>query len=533
MLEKELKKLISENKVIPFVGAGVSMAIRDNEDNKVFPSWHRLLENFIPHIEKTTTQTVINALLEDKPVDYLEVADKIEQALTTNDFNKYLKASIDVDYNIIDERTYALAKAVWNLGSKLVITTNYDKVLHQACEDKNIGFWDIESLHEQGNFLRDNTAYSTVWNLHGHVDNVDNIILTTQKYKELYTENVTDSKYKASLQTLQTVVSTHSLLFIGFSLDDAFVVNQLNKIIKIFGGNTHEHYVLVKKGSAVNTLNEHIRVIEYEEHGQQLIDKINTLSQENSSNTNLHIINTKEETNPSDTDFIKPFNVPFEAKKEGAIGIEKKLQEVHEALLTTKRTNIGQVASFQGMGGLGKTQLAVEYAHTYKDSYDGIVWLTIDQDIDEQLIELAEKSKWVNKEVDINVKLSKAQEGYAALENTLLIYDNVENVEEIEPLFPKSSTNHILVTSRSPIQKFTSIPLDTLNEENSIKLLESESQRKIKDDELPDVKMLVTKLEGLPLALEMAGAYVSFLECSWQEYWKLFSTKGISFLEKS
>ena len=195
MLEEELKKLIIENKVIPFVGAGVSMAVRDKEGNRVFPGWHRLLENFIPHIEKTTTQTVINALLEDKPVDYLEVADKIEQALTTNEFNKHLKASMDVDYNTIDERTYTLAKAIWDLGSKLVITTNYDKVLHLACEDKNIEFWDIESLHEQGNFLRDNTAHSTVWNLHGHVDNVDNIILTSQKYKELYTDYVTDSKY--------------------------------------------------------------------------------------------------------------------------------------------------------------------------------------------------------------------------------------------------------------------------------------------------------------------------------------------------
>ena len=191
MLEEELKKLISENKVIPFVGAGVSMAVKDKDGNQVFPSWQKLLENFIPHIEKTTTQTVINALLEDKPVDYLEVADKIEHALTTNDFNKYLKSSMDIDYNTIDESTYALAKAIWNLGSKLVITTNYDKVLHQACEDKNIEFWDIESLHEQCNFLRDNTTHSAVWNLHGHVDNVDNIILTSQKYKELYTDKVT------------------------------------------------------------------------------------------------------------------------------------------------------------------------------------------------------------------------------------------------------------------------------------------------------------------------------------------------------
>jgi len=247
----------------------------------------------------------------------------------------------------------------------------------------------------------------------------------------------------------------------------------------------------------------------------------------------LSFINTSKEENASNTKFIKPFNVPFEGKREGAIGIEEKLKEVHESLSTTRKTSIGQARSFQGIGGLGKTQLAVEYAHKYRDSYDSVVWLTIDQDINEQLIELAEKSKWVNKEVDINVKLLKAEEGYATLENTLLIYDNVENIEDIESLFPQSSTNKILLTSRNPISKFKSIPLDILNEENSIKLLESESGRQIKDNESNDAKQLVLKLEGLPLALEMAGAYVSFLECSWGKYWELFSKNGIALLNKS
>ena len=56
-----------------------------------------------------------------------------------------------------------------------------------------------------------------------------------------------------------------------------FVVNQLKKVIEIFGSNTHEHYVLAKKGSFVNTFNIHIKVIEYEEHGQPLINKLTEL----------------------------------------------------------------------------------------------------------------------------------------------------------------------------------------------------------------------------------------------------------------
>ncbi|MDZ7820218.1 MAG: hypothetical protein U5K55_17190 [Aliarcobacter sp.] len=46
-MEEELKRLISENKVIPFVGAGVSKDVKDKDNKAVFLTWKELLENFI------------------------------------------------------------------------------------------------------------------------------------------------------------------------------------------------------------------------------------------------------------------------------------------------------------------------------------------------------------------------------------------------------------------------------------------------------------------------------------------------------
>ena len=227
-----------------------------------------------------------------------------------------------------------------------------------------------------------------------------------------------------------------------------------------------------------------------------------------------------------------PFYVPYESKGEGAIGMDEILETVHQTITNSRKTTIGQGASFQGIGGLGKTQLAVEYAHRYRDQYEGVVWLTVDQNIETQLVDLAEKTKWVNAGVDAKAKMAIANARYSALSDTLLIYDNVDHSGEIESLLPQSS-NHILLTSRNNIQGFKSVPLDTLDEDNSLKLLSHESNRDIEESELAAAKELVGKFDGLPLALEMAGAYVDHLGINWNQYLALFEAKGLSFIDQA
>jgi tetratricopeptide (TPR) repeat protein len=228
----------------------------------------------------------------------------------------------------------------------------------------------------------------------------------------------------------------------------------------------------------------------------------------------------------------KPFNVPFESKRDGAIGIEEKFLEVDKILRETKKTAIGQVATFEGMGGLGKTQLVVEYAHRYRDSFDGVVWLTVDQNIDEQITNLAEDTGWVQKNIDEKIKIEISYNKFRALENTLLIYDNVENYKEIEPYIPKATNNFMLITSRNIIKGFPSVPLSVLSEEYSLKLLEAESDRAIGDSEMASAKKLVQELDGLPLALEMAGAFVREFELTWDDYLENFLEDGVEFLDE-
>lgn len=128
-MEEELKRLISENKVIPFVGAGVSKDVKYKNGEKAFVNWKELLEILNVKVSEEPTKNYIKHCIDTKKVDYLQIADMIEEELTPTEFNKALKKIFDIDFNDVDTSTLELAKTIWELDCKLIITTNYDKVL--------------------------------------------------------------------------------------------------------------------------------------------------------------------------------------------------------------------------------------------------------------------------------------------------------------------------------------------------------------------------------------------------------------------
>lgn len=157
------------------------------------------------------------------------------------------------------------------------------------------------------------------------------------------------------------------------------------------------------------------------------------------------------------------FNIQYREKGKDVVGRAEILESLHQQVTAGMNTAIGHTAAFHGLGGLGKTQLAVEYAYRYRHEYP------------------------------------------------------------IEPYFPLPEAKpHILVTSRVPQKGFTTIELPRLDEDLSLLMLLKESQRE--NDTLPDEEQvhaveIVRSLDGLPLGIEIAGAYLSHLpNFSFQKY---------------
>ncbi len=277
----DLKKHILEGKVVPFVGAGVSMAVLSQKDKKrIFPTWIGLLNILADGLEKCGRKkeaTVIKATLELEETDYLRLADDIKKFYPTPaEYNKNFEEIFNINKSDIDDSSLDLARAIWGLGQKLIITTNYDKIMCWASDALgDTERWNIESAMEQASSIQDGVKKQTVWHLHGHISEKSSIILTTDSYDELYKSN----KFETAFETLKFNLASKTFLFIGYSLDDEYLVNELEKISNIFKGQSATHYVLIKEGTKLpEKFKNKIIPIYYENYGSPLIEKLKELS---------------------------------------------------------------------------------------------------------------------------------------------------------------------------------------------------------------------------------------------------------------
>jgi hypothetical protein len=281
-IPKTLKDRLAQGHAIPFVGTGVSMAVRRQADGSpLFPSWKSLLTQAADRLneEKKGNEATLVQIFADQN-RLLKAAEEARQGLGANWFS-FLKQQFDHDKKDAASDSFELARRIWALGSDLIITTNYDKVLRWVCPNVvDLAEWDIEAPAEQCGLLRKGVDKPTVWHLHGKIDDAANIILTPEGYQKLYPSKDSESRYQAALQTLRSQLASRSFLFIGFSLADADFVDQLQEVDDIFKGASGPHYVLLPQSQKSTFLPpaDNIEAVYFDDFGQPLLDLLDELA---------------------------------------------------------------------------------------------------------------------------------------------------------------------------------------------------------------------------------------------------------------
>jgi hypothetical protein len=284
-IPRSLEEALRDGRVIPFVGAGVSMAVERVGGGRIFPSWKQLLLDGARRLEDDGKNAeLVRALLNDDEPDYLQAAQKLRGKLGPL-WGAFLKDALDVSHADIEKGSLALARAVWRLGGRLVVTTNYDQVLRWACPDEwrnDLKIWNVNAPAEQAEFLRlDEVRAHTVWHLHGHIDDAAGLILTPDGYATLYpSAGEAEPRHQAALATLRTLLASRSFLFVGFSLDDEHFGVELRRVIETFEGFGGPHYALVRQKDVdrLRQLASFVEPVVFEDFGAPLLALVGELA---------------------------------------------------------------------------------------------------------------------------------------------------------------------------------------------------------------------------------------------------------------
>ena len=165
-----------------------------------------------------------------------------------------------------------------------------------------------------------------------------------------------------------------------------------------------------------------------------------------------------------------------------------------------------------GLGGMGKTELAGYYYLHPPRPYSLRAWFYAQSraQLYQQYIKLSEANgKFFAKEISIEEQALRVKTWLEEQKDCLLVYDNVENVSEIDGLLPQQGKHHILITSRNsgdfPAEQCLNV--DVMEQCEAIDLIIKITGVN-KDRNIVQLKELVHELGYLPLALAQAAGYM-------------------------
>jgi len=226
-------------------------------------------------------------------------------------------------------------------------------------------------------------------------------------------------------------------------------------------------------------------------------------------------------------------NLPYRSIGDLFKGREDMVEKLRSALGAGKTAAITQVHAIHGLGGVGKTRLAVEYAWRAleKGQYWGVFFAVSDTKANLNtnlanlagLLNLPEKN---SKEQPVIVEAVLRE--LERRTDWLIIFDNVDSDESAERLreeiIPRLSAGDVLMTSRRSNwpDDIADLPIDKLSEPDAIAYIiektESKRSKSAKDGEL--VKKVACELDCLPVALEQAGGYINQRRIGFNTYLK-------------
>jgi tetratricopeptide (TPR) repeat protein len=202
-----------------------------------------------------------------------------------------------------------------------------------------------------------------------------------------------------------------------------------------------------------------------------------------------------------------------------------------------------QAQVIEGLGGIGKTQIAVEYAYRARDQgrYTHTLWIAAanEEAILMSFVALAELLPGVSSvgETDQRKLVAAVLRWLEQCkEPWLLIVDNADDLSSVQPYLPLQGNGSVLLTTRASAVGWlaSSLEVDTMGVLEGAELLLRRAQRlaHATEEEINEAANLVVTLGQFPLALDQAGAYIEETGCSLADYLQLYHSHRSALLSR-
>jgi tetratricopeptide (TPR) repeat protein len=219
------------------------------------------------------------------------------------------------------------------------------------------------------------------------------------------------------------------------------------------------------------------------------------------------------------------------------------LSALHAALESETAAALTQAVS--GLGGIGKTQTALEYANRYSQHYKAVLWVRADsQDtLNADYTALATFLHLpIQDESDQDLIVCSIKRWLSDQSGWLLILDNVEDFRLVRDFLPATRQGHVLLTTRAQDTGGLAKTIEVAKmpqDEGALLLLRraevlgpDEPLDRTSHPDLALAQLISRTMDGLPLALVQAGAYIKATGCDMASYLERYEKQRVILLAR-
>lgn len=227
------------------------------------------------------------------------------------------------------------------------------------------------------------------------------------------------------------------------------------------------------------------------------------------------------------------------------LGREEVLAHLRQHLQAGQMMALSQPQAINGLGGVGKTQVALEYAYRHAHDYQAVFWVRADSRdaLVAGFLEMAHVLHLPERdERDHTGIVAAVKDWFSQHTSWLLILDNADDLSFLPEFLPAPVWGHLLLTTRAQAlgRLANRIEVDTLDMDTAALLLLRRAGllaidaplAQAEPTELRAAMQLVSELGGLPLALDQAGAYLEETRCGLQQYLDLYRSHRADLLRQ-